>query len=71
MHRIAPCLWFDDQAEEAPRFYAGIFSNSKITKLDGQPFTALNGGPRFRFNEALSLQKKLDIAKLKKAFDGD
>ncbi len=25
-------------------------------ELDGQPFTALNGGPRFRFNEAVSLQ---------------
>lgn len=24
--------------------------------LDGQPFTALNGGPQFRFNEAISLQ---------------
>lgn len=22
--------------------------------LDGQPFTAINGGPRFRFNEAIS-----------------
>lgn len=25
-------------------------------ELDGQPFTALNGGPLFKFNEALSLQ---------------
>ena len=25
-------------------------------ELDGQPFTALNGGPDFTFNEALSLQ---------------
>jgi predicted 3-demethylubiquinone-9 3-methyltransferase (glyoxalase superfamily) len=79
--RIAPCLWFDDQAEEAAKFYTGIFKNSKIVKiarygeagreihgkppgtvmvvsfeLDGQPFTALNGGPQFKFNEALSLQ---------------
>jgi predicted 3-demethylubiquinone-9 3-methyltransferase (glyoxalase superfamily) len=81
MKRIAPCLWFDDQAEEAANFYVGIFKNSKITKiarypkvgqeihhrpagsvmtvafeLDGQPFTALNGGPVFKFNEAVSLQ---------------
>lgn len=34
--------------------------------LDGQPFTALNGGPRFKFNEAISLvvacedQRELD-----------
>ena len=25
-------------------------------ELDGQPFTALNGGPDFKFNEALSLE---------------
>ena len=25
-------------------------------ELDGQPFTALNGGPEFKFNEAVSLQ---------------
>lgn len=78
---IAPCLWFDDQAEEAARFYTGIFDNSKIGtiarypeegrevhgkpagsvmtvafELDGRPFTALNGGPHFKFNEAVSFQ---------------
>jgi predicted 3-demethylubiquinone-9 3-methyltransferase (glyoxalase superfamily) len=80
-HRITPCLWFDDQAEEAVAFYTGIFPNSRILQtlryghagfeihgrppgsvmtvafeLDGQPFTALNGGPVFKFNEAVSLQ---------------
>ena len=79
--RIVPCLWFDSQAEEAAKYYVGIFKNSKILstarygeagreqhgklpgsvmivefKLDGQRFTALNGGPDFKFNEALSLQ---------------
>lgn len=79
--RIAPCLWCDDQAEEAAIFYTGIFPDSRITtiarygeagvefhgkpkgsvmtvafELDGQAFTALNGGPMFRFNEAISLQ---------------
>jgi predicted 3-demethylubiquinone-9 3-methyltransferase (glyoxalase superfamily) len=79
--KITPCLWFDDQAEEAARFYASIFEDSKITaisrygeagkevhgkppgsvlsvafQLAGQPFTTLNGGPIFRFNEAISLQ---------------
>lgn len=29
-------------------------------ELDGQPFTALNGGPVFKFNEALSLQIMCD-----------
>jgi predicted 3-demethylubiquinone-9 3-methyltransferase (glyoxalase superfamily) len=79
--RITPCLWFDDQGEDAARFYTGIFPNSRITattrygpagfeihqrpagsvmtvvfELDGQTFTALNGGPLFTFNEAVSLQ---------------
>jgi predicted 3-demethylubiquinone-9 3-methyltransferase (glyoxalase superfamily) len=79
--KIAPCLWFDNQGEEAARFYTGIFKNSKIVaisrytetgqevhgqkpgsvmtvafELEGQSFTALNGGPVFKFNEAISLQ---------------
>ncbi|HEY5620017.1 MAG TPA: VOC family protein [Vicinamibacterales bacterium] len=83
--KITPCLWFDDQAEEAATFYVSIFKNSKITsiaryskagqeihgrppgsvmtvsfELDGQPFTALNGGPVFTFNEAVSLQVQCD-----------
>lgn len=81
MNRIAPCLWFEHQAEEAASFYTGIFPNSQIRQvtrygragfehhgrpegsvmtvefeLDGQHVTALNGGPVFRFNEAISLQ---------------
>lgn len=81
IQKIAPCLWFDDQAEEAARFYTGIFKNSKIVtvarygkaghevhgrpagtvmtvafELEGQAFTALNGGPVFKFNEAISFQ---------------
>ena len=81
VQRITPCLWFDDQAEEAARFYTGIFPNSKVAtitrysdagqeihgktpgavmvvafELDGQTFTALNGGPVFKFNEAVSFQ---------------
>lgn len=31
--RISPCLWFADEAEEAARFYAGIFRNSRITAI--------------------------------------
>lgn len=83
--RITPCLWFDDQAEQAVAFYATIFKNSKVVKtarygeagkevhgkkpgtvmtvafeLDGQTFTALNGGPIFKFNEAVSLVVNCD-----------
>jgi predicted 3-demethylubiquinone-9 3-methyltransferase (glyoxalase superfamily) len=81
LHRISPCLWFDDQAEQAANFYTSVFPNARIVtishygeagtdihgrepgsvmtvafELDGQLFTALNGGPVFTFNEAISFQ---------------
>ncbi len=81
MQKITPCLWFDDQAEEAVAIYTAIFKSSKILEiarypesghefhgkragsvmtitfeLNGQTFTALNGGPVFTFNEAISFQ---------------
>lgn len=80
-NQIAPCLWFDNQAEEAARFYTSIFKNSEIEtitrygkegfevhgqkegtvltvafRINGQPFTALNGIPVFKFNESVSFQ---------------
>ena len=33
IQKIRPCLWFDDQAEEAARFYTGIFENSRIVTI--------------------------------------
>jgi predicted 3-demethylubiquinone-9 3-methyltransferase (glyoxalase superfamily) len=33
MQKITPCLWFDNQAEEAARFYTSLFKNSKITHI--------------------------------------
>ena len=33
MSNIAPCLWFDDQAEEAAAFYTSIFEDSKIVAI--------------------------------------
>jgi len=75
MQKVTPCLWFDQQAEEAARFYVSIFKNSKIGainhygegapmpkgtvltvrfQLDGQEYLALNGGPIFKFTEAVS-----------------
>ena len=78
---ITPCLWFDNQAEDAAKYYTGIFPNSRIKsitrygkagfevhqrpegsvmlvqfELNGQPFTALNGGPIFKLNESVSFQ---------------
>lgn len=35
--RIAACLWFDDQAEQAANFYVSIFKNSKIGKISRYP----------------------------------
>lgn len=76
MQKIMPCLWFDNQAEEAANFYCSLFKNSKILhvahygdtgpgpkggvmvvrfQLAGQDFLGLNGGPRFKFTEAISL----------------
>ena len=79
MQKITPFLWFDNQAEEAVKFYTSIFKNSRIGKIarydeagekvsgrprgsvmtvefqiEGQEFVALNGGPHFKFNEAIS-----------------
>jgi predicted 3-demethylubiquinone-9 3-methyltransferase (glyoxalase superfamily) len=84
-HKITPCLWFDDQAEAAAKFYTSIFPNSKVVavtryggagheihkrptgsvmtvefELVGHTFTALNGGPLFKFNEAISFQVMCD-----------
>jgi predicted 3-demethylubiquinone-9 3-methyltransferase (glyoxalase superfamily) len=70
MQRITPFLWFDGNAEEAMKFYVSIFKNSRIVstmagpdgkvmtgtfQLEGQQFMALNGGPHFKFTEAISL----------------
>jgi predicted 3-demethylubiquinone-9 3-methyltransferase (glyoxalase superfamily) len=74
--KITTFLWFDNNAEEAAKFYVSVFKNSKILntthygevgpgpngtvmtidfELDGQRFTGLNGGPQFKFTEAISL----------------
>ena len=64
-HRVTPFLWYDGQAEEAARHYVSVFKKgSKVTsaspmvvtfELEGQPLIALNGGPMFKFTEAISL----------------
>ncbi|MBK6966657.1 MAG: VOC family protein [Bacteroidales bacterium] len=60
---ITTCLWFDGQAGEAANFYCSVFRNSKIIssspmvtsfELNGKRFMGLNGGPLFKFNEAVS-----------------
>jgi predicted 3-demethylubiquinone-9 3-methyltransferase (glyoxalase superfamily) len=79
MQKITSNLWFDNQAEEAAKYYTSIFKNSKIGRIsrygkegfeihkqpagaimtvefeiECQTFLALNGGPVFKFNEAIS-----------------
>ena len=75
MQKITPFLWFDNNAEEAMKFYTSVFRNSKMGKvtlypegspgsagtvmvgtfqIEGQEFIALNGGPVFKFTEAIS-----------------
>jgi predicted 3-demethylubiquinone-9 3-methyltransferase (glyoxalase superfamily) len=68
--KFRTCLWFDGNAEEAAEFYVSVFKDSAITRitpgpsgaalvvafrLAGVDFLALNGGPQYRFNEAVSL----------------
>jgi predicted 3-demethylubiquinone-9 3-methyltransferase (glyoxalase superfamily) len=75
MQKITPFLWFDNQAEEAAKFYTSVFKNAKLGKvtrygeagpgpagsvltasfeIEGMEFTALNGGPIYKFTEAVS-----------------
>ena len=35
--KIQPCLWFDKNAEEAARFYAGTFPDTRIGRIDRSP----------------------------------
>ena len=74
--RISPFLWFDSNAEEAVEFYLTVFKNSRrlesagktpqgspltvAFELDGQKLTALNGGPHFKFTEAVSFVVRCD-----------
>jgi predicted 3-demethylubiquinone-9 3-methyltransferase (glyoxalase superfamily) len=46
-HQITPCLWFDDQAEEAARFYTSIFPNSKVVAVThyGEVCHEIHGQP--------------------------
>ena len=91
MPKIRPFLWFNDNAEEAMNFYVSTFKNSKVLsvqpgpggkafsvtfQLEGQEFYALNGGPQFKFTEAISMfvdcenQREVDDLWAKLTADG-
>lgn len=75
MQKISTCLWFDGGAAEAAEFYTSTFDDSSILasmpgpdgqvltvdfEIEGRQFMALNGGPAFTFNEAVSLVVNCD-----------
>jgi len=70
MKKITTFLWFNDQAEEAARFYVSLFKGAEIVetmpgaggkpmsvtfRVDGQEFICFNGGPHHQLNPAVSL----------------
>lgn len=68
-NQISTCLWFDGNAKEAASFYCSVFKNAKITsespmvvtfEINGSKFMGLNGGPHFKFNEAVSFMVDCD-----------
>lgn len=90
MLTVTPFLWFDTQAEDAMNFYASVFPRSRVLgvhraqgkvmsvefELEGQKFMALNAGPHFTFNEAVSFfvgcetQQEIDELWAKLTADG-
>lgn len=69
MNNIKPCLWFDDNLQQALDFYTTVITDSEVIsinrnqegevftaefRLHDQVFMALNGGPNFRFEESIS-----------------
>ena len=68
--KVTPFLWFDNQAEEAAKFYVSLFKDSEINRVVPGPggtamivefqlarvaYIALNGGPHYQLTEAFSL----------------
>ena len=90
MLTVTPFLWFDNQAEEAMTFYATVFPRMKQLsvsrmggqvmmaefEIEGQKFMALNGGPMYKFTEAVSFfvscttQQEIDALWEKLSADG-
>ena len=69
MKKITPFLWYDGRIEEALDFYTSIFKNSQVLNrmpgannslqsaildVEGQQLMLFNGGPLFKFTEAIS-----------------
>ena len=66
---ITPFLWFDNTVPQAVEFYTSVFPDAKVEmksdflaifEIQGQRFYALNGGPQFKFTEAVSFFISVD-----------
>ncbi len=69
MQKITPFLWFDGNGEDAMNHYLSIFKDGRVVNINrmgdrvftgtfelfGMQYHFLNGGPMFRFTEAISL----------------
>lgn len=75
--KVRTCLWFDDNALAAARFYCTLLADSRIHNVEcqpegqdmaepgkvllveftlaGTPYQAINGGPHFKLDEAVSI----------------
>jgi len=63
MPKLSPFLWFEGNMEQAVNFYVSVFKEARIVSMNpmsatfellGQEFLALNAGPQYKFNEAVS-----------------
>lgn len=61
--KITPCIWYNNNAEEAAELYCSAFSDAKIVSrspfvieinVNGQSITLLNGGPKYQPNPSIS-----------------
>ena len=55
MTKIIPCLWFNNQAEDAAQFYAGIFKHAKVGKITR--YGDVGPGPK---GQAVTVEFELD-----------
>lgn len=69
--KVRTCLWFDNEGEEAARFYVSLLPNSVVETtsrpdpngpalvveftLAGAPYMTLNGGPQYKHSPAASI----------------
>jgi predicted 3-demethylubiquinone-9 3-methyltransferase (glyoxalase superfamily) len=72
LQKITPHLWFDKEARQAAEFYASVFKEARINRIDtikdtpsgdtdvvdmdilGMNFQFISAGPLFKFNESVS-----------------